>query len=112
MDHKSESPNLSFNYPKLRLRRRVGLFNLSLGHFGFCNPRIFKSWYYLNALHVCADHDTLIFYNKNINITFQNSKVLYDVKEIQDLRDTNAKQEKRIEALESLHNLGENDYAK
>ena len=35
--------------------------------------------------------------------------VLYDVKEIQELRDTNAKQEKRIEVLESLHNLGEND---
>ena len=36
------------NYPKLRLRRRVGLFNLLLGRFGFCNPRLFKSWDYLN----------------------------------------------------------------
>ena len=36
--------------------------------------------------------------------------VLYDVKEIQELRDANAKQEKRIEVLESLHDLGENDY--
>ena len=35
---------------------------------------------------------------------------LYDVKEIQELRDTNTKQEKRIEVLESLHDLGENDY--
>ena len=40
MDHKSETPNLSLNYPKLRLRRRVGLFNLLLGRFGFCNPRL------------------------------------------------------------------------
>ena len=41
------TPNLSLNYPKLRVRRRVGLFNLSLGCFGFCNPRLFKSWDYL-----------------------------------------------------------------
>ena len=47
---KSETPNSSFNYPKLRLRHRVGLFNLSLDRFGFCNPRLFKSWDYLNAL--------------------------------------------------------------
>ena len=40
MDHKSETPNSSLNYPKLRLRRRVGLFNLLLGRFGFCNPRL------------------------------------------------------------------------
>ena len=37
---KSETPNLRLNYPKLRLRRRVGLFNLSLDRFGFCNPRL------------------------------------------------------------------------
>ena len=48
MDHKSETPNLSFKYPKLRLWRCVGLFNLSLGRFGFCDPRLFKSWDYLN----------------------------------------------------------------
>ena len=41
---KSETPNLSFNYPKLPLGRRVGLFNISLDHFGFCDPRLFKSW--------------------------------------------------------------------
>ena len=40
MDHKSETPNSSLNYPKLRLRRRVGLINLLLGRFGFCNPRL------------------------------------------------------------------------
>ena len=40
LDHKSETPNSSLNYPKLRLRRRVGLFNLLLGRFGFCNPRL------------------------------------------------------------------------
>ena len=40
MDHKSETPNLSLNYPKLCLRRRVGMFNLLLGRFGFCNPRL------------------------------------------------------------------------
>ena len=49
LDHKSETPNLSFNYQKLHLRRRVGLFNLSLGRFGFCDPRLFKSWDYLIA---------------------------------------------------------------
>ena len=31
---------LCLNYPKLRLRRRVGLFNLLLGRFGFFNPRL------------------------------------------------------------------------
>ena len=25
--------------------------NLSLGHFRFCNPRLFKSWDYLNPVH-------------------------------------------------------------
>ena len=40
LDYKSETPNSSLNYPKLRLRRRVGLFNLLLGRFGFCNPRL------------------------------------------------------------------------
>ena len=45
---RSEIPNSSFNYPKLRLWRRVGLFSLSLGCFRFCNPRLFKSWDYLN----------------------------------------------------------------
>ena len=47
---KSWITNPSFNYPKLRLRRRVGLFHLSLGRFGFCNSRLFKSWDYLNAI--------------------------------------------------------------
>jgi hypothetical protein len=37
---KSETPNSSFNYPKLRLWLHVGLFNLLLGRFGFCNPRL------------------------------------------------------------------------
>ena len=50
LDHKSETPISSFNYPKLRLRCRSGLFNLSLGCFTFCNPRLFKSWDYLNLL--------------------------------------------------------------
>ena len=48
LDHKSETPNSSFNYPKLRLRCHSGLFNLSLGCFTFCNPRLFKSGDYLN----------------------------------------------------------------
>ena len=48
---------------------------------------------------------TLILIQNNWQ-TFQTSMVLYDVKEIQELRDANAKQEKRIELLESLHNLG------
>ena len=30
----------------------AGMFNLSLGHIGFCNPRLFKSWDYLNATNV------------------------------------------------------------
>ena len=46
---KSEPPNLSFNDPKLRLQHRVGLFNLSLGRFGFSDTRLFKSWDYLNV---------------------------------------------------------------
>ena len=25
-------------------------FNISLDHFGFCNPRLFKSWDYLNSI--------------------------------------------------------------
>ena len=41
-------PNSSFNYPKLRLQCGVRLFNLLLVHFGFCDPRLFKSWDYLN----------------------------------------------------------------
>ena len=53
LDHKYETPNFGSNYPKLRLQRRVGLFNLSLGRFGFCNPRLFKSWEYLNAMIQC-----------------------------------------------------------
>jgi hypothetical protein len=59
LDYKFETPNSRFNYPKLRLRRRVGLFNLSLGCFGFCNPRLFKSWDYLNVSAPCGsiDHD-------------------------------------------------------
>ena len=40
LDHKSEIPNSSLNYPKLRLQCRVGLSNLLLGRFGFCNPRL------------------------------------------------------------------------
>ena len=47
---KSETPNLSFNYPKLHLGRRVGRFNISLDHFGFCDPRLFKSGDYLNLM--------------------------------------------------------------
>ena len=32
------------------LLRRVGLFNLSLGRFGFCDPWLKKSWDYLSPL--------------------------------------------------------------
>ena len=36
------------HYPKLRLWHRVGLFNFSFDRFGFCDPRLFKSWDYLS----------------------------------------------------------------
>ena len=37
------------NYPNLRLGRRVVLFNLSLDHYGLWDPKLFKSWDYLNV---------------------------------------------------------------
>ena len=57
---KSETPNLSFNYPKLHLGRRVGRFNISLDHFGFCDPRLFKSLVYsmVPNLDCCAKFAT------------------------------------------------------
>ena len=72
MDYKSETPNLSFNYPKLRLRRRIGLFNLSLERFGFCDPRLFKSWDYLNPIFK-KSYKSVVLLFKELHTTKQKS---------------------------------------